>query len=560
MATAAGNLVVRLMAQTNQFERGMKQSAQQTAALRAGVAKLGAGLRMLSGAFLGVASVGGIGMLIKRNMELLDTTGKLSDRLGIATERLQGLRHAAEISGASTGQLDRGLEMMNRRLGEAVRGTGEARRGLETLGLSAQALAAASPDQAFYAIAEAISQIESPAVRASVATDIFGRGAAELINTLALGSAGLSEMQSEAERLGMTFDRSAAAAAERANDAMTRLKSSFSGAATAITADLAPAFEILANAISEVPRLFAETQLAVTKFILWNEQKKGDWWGWMGDWEPGGQERRIYIEELERTIAELEQVTTRRASGGAAPAGGPMPLDQFTAGAGGSIAISGALDAMRGMMRSAAAMFRMPTAPDRDPFTGRALPTIGRDQTVSDWTPDRDPFTGEAIGGTPGGRIGGLIGNLLGSEFARGVGASMRDLGDRLNLYNELKPIGEQLRLALETPAEAFERRLEEIDRLAGIGAITQDTQVRALKQLRDEFAPDEAGPTRFAGAMEKGSREAFSAILAAQGLGRDKPEKEVAKNTARTAELLIETNRRLTELTQQEQVEIPPA
>ncbi len=543
MATAAGNLVVNLMARTGQFEQGMKRSAQHTTMMRASVQKLGRSLQWLGGTFLGVAGAAGAMALIKRNLELMDSTAKLSDRLGIATEQLQGLRHAAELTGAGAGVLDSSLERMQRSIGQAATGSGAAAKTLEELGLPIQSLLRMDAGAQFHAIADAIASIESPAQRAAAAADIFGRGSTVLLNTLAEGSAGLRAMEQEAERLGKTFSRETAAQAEAANDAITRLKAGLAGAATTITGDLAPAIAALAEGMAELPRMFSETQLAVARFILWNEQKKGDWWGWMGDWEPGGDSRKIYIEELERTIADLERTVERRRGAGASNVpGGTSPAATSTATAGpwtgGTDTASAMVAALQRMLGGAAGEFRRPER---------------------EWT---DPFTGAAVGSAD---AGGALARMLGTDLARGAGEALRTTMQRLDLYREMQPMAEQLRRSLETPAEAFERRLKEIDRMAEAGAIDAETQVRALEKLRDEFTEDSpGGSTRFAGAMEKGSAEAFSAILASMGQGRDEPARKTAENTKVSAERLKEVKDQINQLValerDRQEVEIPPA
>jgi len=68
-------------------------------------------LRRFAGAALALAGVGGFGYMIKRQMEVIDTTAKLSDRINISTEALIGLQHGAQISGVETETLNKSLEI-----------------------------------------------------------------------------------------------------------------------------------------------------------------------------------------------------------------------------------------------------------------------------------------------------------------------------------------------------------------------------------------------------------------------------------------------------------------
>jgi len=252
MATAAGDLVIRLGAQTRGFSRG---AADVQRGLRGIVDRATSAASKLTGLFgtlTGIGGAAGLGLMIKRQFAAIDATAKLSDQLGVTTERLQGLRHAAELTGAGANTLDAGLATMAKRLGEAARGSGAAKPALDELGLSAQALIAMSPDKAFYRIAGALEKIEDPARRNAIAANLFSKANMKLLNTLALGEQGLADMQREAEQLGIAFNRVDAAKIEAANDAITRLKQAAGGLAAEAAIGLAPWIEKLAAMRDEI--------------------------------------------------------------------------------------------------------------------------------------------------------------------------------------------------------------------------------------------------------------------------------------------------------------------
>jgi hypothetical protein len=208
-------------------------------------------LMAMAGVATGAVGTAAMGMLVRGQMSAIDTAAKLSDRLGIATERLAGLRHAAELTGAGADTLDAGLTTMAKRLGEAARGAGAAKPALEAMGLDAAELGAMRPADAFYEIAEAISKIPEPSKRAAAAANIFSKGNMNLINTLALGKSGLVAAQREAEKLGLTFSRVDAAKVEAANDATYKMKAAFSGIWRQLAIKIAPAIEAVANKLTE---------------------------------------------------------------------------------------------------------------------------------------------------------------------------------------------------------------------------------------------------------------------------------------------------------------------
>jgi hypothetical protein len=229
----------------------------------------------------GLGSIGGLagmGMLVQGQMQTIDATAKLSDRVGIATEKLAGLRHAAEITGSGALKLDAALQVMQKRLGEvAIKGTGAAAPALEALHLRAKDLIALSPDVAFGAIADAMAGLATQSERNAVTANIFSRANQDLVNTLALGTAGFAAMEAEAKQLGIAFSRLDAAKVEQANDAITRMKTAIKGVAGTAAIALAPLIERYADSITtRVPMIVAAIRrvgsIAVT---VWNHIATG---------------------------------------------------------------------------------------------------------------------------------------------------------------------------------------------------------------------------------------------------------------------------------------------
>lgn len=249
MAGIIGKLLVNLKADTAQFDKKMRGARKQTQTFGASVKKT-AGRLAKFGAVAGGIVVAGIAAMVKNQLQVIDDLGKLSDRLQIATEDLQGFQHAAKISGADTVMLNKALQNMNRRLGEARMGVGEAIRGLEMLGLKADAVAKLGTAEAFREIAEGISKMKDATDKAAAANALFGRQGMELLNTLNLGREGLKKYMDEMVNIGV-ITREEAALVEEANDSMTTFKASIDAAAQRLTIALAPALELVANKMTD---------------------------------------------------------------------------------------------------------------------------------------------------------------------------------------------------------------------------------------------------------------------------------------------------------------------
>jgi hypothetical protein len=194
-----------------------------------------------------VAGALGIGLLIRNSFKAIDALAKTSAKLGIATEALVGLRHAAERTGVASNTLDMALQRMTRRIAEAAQGTGEAKSALKELGLDAQALAAMSPDQAFTAITAAMEGVTRQSDKVRLAFKLFDSEGVNLVNTMALGESGLSAMALEAQELGLIISNVDARKIEAAGDAFSNVGKATEGIANQVSIGLAPAVEGLSK-------------------------------------------------------------------------------------------------------------------------------------------------------------------------------------------------------------------------------------------------------------------------------------------------------------------------
>jgi hypothetical protein len=245
-------LTANLTAKTAVFDRKMRKSQKNMRSFNATSKALTSTMLKFGAGIIAAVGIRGIARYTTATMSAIDATAKLSDRLNIATEDIIGLRHAAEIMGGSAEGMDKSLEMFVRRLGEVRQGTGEAKRALEELGLNVNKLVTLSPAKAFSMIADEINKMTNQSDKAAAAYQLFGRQGVKLINTLSLGSDGLKEMQKEAERLGLTFNRLDAAKVEEANDAIQRMKSALTGIGQTLAIKLAPTIEAVSTKLTDM--------------------------------------------------------------------------------------------------------------------------------------------------------------------------------------------------------------------------------------------------------------------------------------------------------------------
>lgn len=203
-----------------------------------------AGRLAASAAKIGVAfataGVAAAAALTKMSMANIDNLAKTADKIGITTQALGGLRHAAELTGVSAGTMDMAMQRLTRRVSEAANGTGEAKDALIELGINAEILEQLPLDKQMEVIADRMKGVEKQSDKVRLAMKLFDSEGVAVVNTLAGGSAGLKVMAKEAETLGITIGRVDAAKIEMANDAGTRAKGVFTGLGNQLAVAFSP--------------------------------------------------------------------------------------------------------------------------------------------------------------------------------------------------------------------------------------------------------------------------------------------------------------------------------
>ena len=200
----------------------------------------------------GVAGVAALTAIYTKNAQFIDQQAKTADRLGLTTQALSGLHHAAEQTGASTEALNMGLQRMTRRIGQvAATGSGEAKVALDQLGISIDEIKSKSPDEQFALIAEKMADVSSQGQKVFLTQKLFDSEGVKLLNTLNLGADGIKAMMDEAEALGFAINRVDAAKVEMANDAFDRAQKSTHSFGQALATETAPIIAALSDMWTE---------------------------------------------------------------------------------------------------------------------------------------------------------------------------------------------------------------------------------------------------------------------------------------------------------------------
>lgn len=242
----AGNNVNVNITATNKTGKAFGAAGRSMQQLRDQANRVGGSIMKIGGAAMTVA-VGAMAKLTAESMASIDALAKTADKLGITTEALAGMQHAANLAGVDSKQLSKAMQSMGVQISNAANGTGIAKKSLEQMGLSAQALSRLPLDKQMMAVADALQEVEIYSDRVRIAQELFGAKGVAVLNMMKTGSAGMREMAAEAEALGISVSRVDAASIENANDAVTRAKGVFEGLGNQLAIAFSPIIQGVAD-------------------------------------------------------------------------------------------------------------------------------------------------------------------------------------------------------------------------------------------------------------------------------------------------------------------------
>lgn len=244
-AIRAGRAFVELFADDKPLVRGLQAAQARLKTFGASVAKLGAGM-----VAVGAAIAAPLAAAVGKFSAVGDSFDKMSARTGLAVESISQMAFVLDQSGTSTEAFEKGVRTMQRTLGEAAAGSKTAQEAFAALGLDFKKLLALSPEQQFLAIAQAVSEINNPALQTAAAMDVLGRSGAELLPTMQMGADGIRAMMQQANALGLTMSGETASSAAALNDALGAMQTIVQAVALTIGAALAPAVTQVATQLT----------------------------------------------------------------------------------------------------------------------------------------------------------------------------------------------------------------------------------------------------------------------------------------------------------------------
>lgn len=208
------------------FDIDTGKSEQKLGQLASGLDKVAGTLGALADAFVGSSVVHGLGEFIKGQIEAGSRVNDLSERLGVGVEELQAFQFAAGLAGVGSEEAAKGLQFLNKNIGEAITGNEEAAKTFAGLGIALKDGngEVRETSDILPEVADKFAEMGSDAERTAMAMKIFGKAGAGLIPLLKNGGDGLEEMRKKFEDLGGGMSKEFITAADEAGDEIDTLK------------------------------------------------------------------------------------------------------------------------------------------------------------------------------------------------------------------------------------------------------------------------------------------------------------------------------------------------
>lgn len=251
-SASLGELIVRISADARELEKGLNDAEKKVKETTKRMDVTLKGLATTSLA-IGAAVAGFFALAVKTTVEYGDELFEVSQRTGVAVERLSTLKFVAEQTESSFQSLATGLKFLNRSVFDANEGNEKAvalfvKLGLATRDANGEAVKA---DVLFDSIADRFSKMTDQSEKTALAMQLFGRSGADLIPVLNLGSDGIEELERTARSLGLELSTENAKQIDAFSDDLKALKAEFGGIALIIGTAFMPRLREIVTFVKE---------------------------------------------------------------------------------------------------------------------------------------------------------------------------------------------------------------------------------------------------------------------------------------------------------------------
>lgn len=415
------------------------------------------------GAAAGVAAVG-----LKAASDTLDDLAKqgaMAQSLGLTAEQFTGIAGVAKSAGEDTKEFIESLVTMGKLGTDAAAGTEEASKAMKAMGLNANDFIKLRADEQFFAVFESLQKMEDPLQRTRALMQAFGEDGGKLL--LPLLSKTPDQLKAMAKGFAVTGEEMQKATA--ASQAVKGMDAAIDKLWRGIAIGAAPIIEKLANGVTALEPAFKWVASAAETFGA----------GLSVGLEMAGENLTFIVESVQEMLGgfgalgvEFPTVRDVIVAGLKACAYyGAYMWDTWKAGAGAGAVVIGKIIGYVGDLA--------------DNFKGafKTLSDMGADAAAALGMTDTEA-TFRKIGAA-----------------ANGIGASLRGGGDAMDKW------GREAMAGWGKTAERFDAKLN-----AALNPMkAKDAGMEIGKAVAEGMS---AEPIKLAGALTKGSKEAYSMVV----------------------------------------------
>lgn len=252
------SISIEIRARTKKFIRGLRNAIGSikrfTSALLGGMANI-----IKFGAIITAVAVGALVVFLKKSAATLDLLAKTARAIKLNINVLNGLQFAASrAAGIGAEAMNKALETLNRRLGEAKTNFGSGATAFRAFGLDIKKFQNLNLEETFFEITKIINDTIDPTEQAAIAFQFFGRQGGKLLNVIRLGEDAIKAFIEESKRIKGVFTDEDLKRVEMMNDAMADTKEAFESIFDRINTIIAPLVTFIAENLTNAFVKFRE--------------------------------------------------------------------------------------------------------------------------------------------------------------------------------------------------------------------------------------------------------------------------------------------------------------
>lgn len=278
------------------FTSGVKESASATGKLKDELDKTGKSSSSFGSslkkagkvAAVGIAAVGTAAVAMgtaafaatKKVTDGFDHIAKTSRKMGVSSDFYQEMDYWAGQNGVSQANMEKSMQRLNQRVGEARGGNEKYSGALKTLGIDMKAVkdGTLSTEDAMSQSITALSKMTNEQDKAALASELFGtKLSQELMPAIQDGSLTMEDAKKNAKELGFVIGEDTLGAAEKFNDTWDDLTRGIQAFGIKAIAGMMPFFQTVMDfAIDKLPiaqAIFSTVFNGIGKVIGWVGEK-----------------------------------------------------------------------------------------------------------------------------------------------------------------------------------------------------------------------------------------------------------------------------------------------